>query len=181
MGKVIVSTFISLDGYINGPNGDTNWFLGDPEMQQYGADTLAAAAALLLGRRTYELFLAYWPQATGDSADRLNRLPKVVFSRTLERVEWGSWPAPHLVKDHIPAAVAALRQQYAGDLVIFAGAGIVKAFHELDLIDEYRLLIHPLVLGGGTPLFQGWTPLKLKLLREDHFPNGVTILRYTKE
>lgn len=182
MRKVIVSIFVSLDGYIADANGELGWTTSGEDMERYSLDILNSVDAILLGRKTYQLFLSYWPTASDPGAEQINTLPKIVFSRTLDKVEWGQWNNARLVKDNIAEEVAKLKQQPGKDLVIFAGAGIINTFRKLDLIDEYRLLLHPVVLGSGTPLFEDVeAALKLTLLRTEPFGDGVVVLYYAPE
>jgi dihydrofolate reductase len=182
MPKVIVSIFVSLDGYIADDKGELNWMKNDEAVNQYSLNILRATDTMLLGRKTYELFLNYWPTADEPGSHELNTLDKVVFSRTLDKVEWGKWGKVRLVKDNIAEEVNRLKGQPGKDMVIFAGAGIISTFRKLNLIDEYRLLLHPVVLGSGKPLFQDVDqPLNLKLLRTEPLQDGVVLLTYQPE
>lgn len=182
MRKVIVSIFVSLDGYIADDNGELNWTKHDAEMEQYSLNILRATGTMLLGRKTYELFVSYWPTADEPGSNELNMMDKVVFSRTLDKVAWGEWGKVRLVKDNITEEVARLKAQPGKDMVIFAGAGIISTFRKLDLIDEYRLLLHPVVLGSGKPLFEAVDqPFNLKLLRTEPLQDGVVLLTYQPE
>jgi dihydrofolate reductase len=182
MRKVIVSIFVTLDGYIADDNGDLNWSMNDDAINQYSLKILNATGTMLLGRKTYELFRSYWPTANEPGSKELNSMEKVVFSRTLDAVDWGEWGKARLVKDNIAEEVNRLKAQPGKDMVIFAGAGIISTFRKLDLIDEYRLLLHPVVLGRGLSLFeQGDEPLKLKLLSAEPLQEGVVLLTYQPE
>lgn len=179
MRKVILSIFITLDGFIEGPNKEIDWHIGDEEMQKFGDNTLNAVDTISLGRVSYQVFVNYWPTATGDSADIINTLPKIVFSRTLDNAPWGKWDNARLVKDHISEEISQLKQQPGKDMVLFAGADIAQTFMRLGLIDEYRLLVHPVVLRSGNPLFDRVEkPFDLDLLRTQTFKNGVVVLYY---
>src|SRR5437016_1152067 len=131
MRKVIVSMFVTLDGFMEGPNGELDWSSADEEMEQYGIDLLSTVDAILLGRVTYQLFAKNWPSATGEGAHKLNTLPKIVFSKTLENAPWGTWKNARLMKDNIAEEILKLKQQPGSDLVIFGGADIVSTFMQL--------------------------------------------------
>jgi dihydrofolate reductase len=182
MRKVIVSIFVSLDGYISDNRGDTNWFMNNDAINAYSMNILNATDTMLLGRTTYELFRGYWPTANEPGSKELNAMEKVVFSRTLDAVDWGDWGKARLVKDDIAGEVNRLKALPGKDMVIFAGAGIISTFRKLNLIDEYRLLLHPVVLGGGLPLFaQDEGRMNLKLLSAALLADGVVLLTYQPE
>jgi dihydrofolate reductase len=192
MRKVIASTFVTLDGLMVGPNEEMDWVLDnlDGEMENDIADQLKSVDAILLGRVTYQIMANYWPTATaaGTSVqrsqgvedpiitDRMNNLPKIVFSKTLQKVEWNN---SRLVKENIADEVSKMKQQPGKDLVLFAGADIASTFIQLDLIDEYRIIVNPVVLGSGKPLFKDINNrLNLKLLKTKTFSCGNVILYY---
>jgi dihydrofolate reductase len=177
MRKVILWNMLSLDGFFEGPNkGQIDWFLFDDELEKYILDTQMSADTLLFGRVTYEGMAAYWPSAEGQIADFMNSVPKVVFSRTLERAGWNN---TRLVKENVPEEVSQLKQQPGGDIFIFGNAGLVSSLMQHALIDEYRLGINPVILGSGTPLFKGSPDkLNLKLLEARALKSGVVILHY---
>jgi len=184
MRKIIVSNYVSLDGFFAGPNGEIDWFVWDEETAEYVKEMLRSIDTLLFGRVTYELMAGYWPTASAPAEDpviihAMNNLPKIVFSRTLERVEWNN---SRLVKDNLAEEVARLKQQPGKDLVIFGSGSIVSAFTLSGLIDDYRIFINPVVLGSGKPLFQGLKEkLKLNLLKSKTFQCGVVLLHYELE
>jgi len=123
-----------------------------------------------------QLMVDYWPNATGEFANKMNRMPKIVFSRTLEKVEWNN---TRLIKDNIAEEISKMKQQPGKDLVLFAGADIAETLRQLGLIDEYRLLVNPVILGSGKPLFQNITDrIKLKLLKTQTFNCGNVLLCY---
>lgn len=184
MRKLIASTFVSLDGFIVAPNEDMGWVTDSfsTDMGKYAGDLQASMGAILLGRVTYQIMTNFWPTATEDSspgADRMNNVPKVIFSRTLDKVKWGKWDNARLVKENAAEEVAKLKQGLSGDLVIYGSANLIQNFTQLGLIDEYQLLVHPVILGDGKPLFAGMPqPVKLKLLQAKTFDNGVVVLYY---
>jgi dihydrofolate reductase len=123
----------------------------------------------------------FWPTAGEDvpGAERMNNAVKIVFSRTLEKVEWGKWNNARLVKENIADEVSKLKQEPGKDMVIYGSATIVRTLMALGLIDEYQFLVHPLIIGSGKPLFRDFTkPIDLKLLRTESFKNGVVVLYY---
>jgi dihydrofolate reductase len=182
MKKVIASVFVSLDGFVVGPNEDISWVMDNfnDEMGKYAGDLQASMGAVLLGRVTYQIMANVWPFATEDSApgaSRMNNVPKIVFSRTLDKVEWGKYNNARLVKNNVAEEISKLKGQPGGDMVIYGSVTLVQYLTRLGLIDEYQLLVHPIVLGSGKPLFKGNT-LQLKLLRTESFKNGVVVLYY---
>jgi dihydrofolate reductase len=161
MAKVIVSEFITLDGVIEAPGGPepgfdrAGWtfrFNRGPEGDKFKVDELMAAGALLLGRLTYELFAGAWPtmKGTGDFGEKINSMPKYVVSTTLERAEWNNTT---IIRDDLAGALAKLRASVDGDILINGSAQLVQSLIELDLIDEFRLMLFPIVLGAGKRLF----------------------------
>lgn len=182
MRKVILSMMVSLDGFIEGPNRDLDWPIVDKEIDRYADELLDTVDAILLGRVTYQLFVDFWPSATTEEeiiTDKMNEIPKIVFSRTLDKAPWGKWNNARVVKENIAEEIAKLKQQPGKDMVIFGGANLAQTFMQHGLIDEYRLLVNPIVLGGGTPLFKsGSNRINLKLLKTQAFNSGVVGLYY---
>lgn len=181
MRKVVLFNMVSLDGYFESPDGDINWHTVDEEFNQFAIDQLDAADGLIFGRVTYELMAGYWPTpaALADDpliANRMNALPKIVFSRTLEKVDWNN---TRIIKANIVEELTSLKQQPGKDLLIFGSADLAAALIQNCLIDEFRVMVSPLILGGGTPLFQRIkTQLDLKLLEVKTFRNGNVLLTY---
>ncbi len=126
-----------------------------------------------------------WPvntEETAPGADKMNHTPKIVFSRTLDKAEWGKWNNARVVKEHAAEEIAKLKQLPGKNMVIYGSANLVQGFSRLGLIDEYQLLVHPLVMGGGKRLFTDTPqPLGLKLLRTEVYKNGVVVLFYEPE
>jgi dihydrofolate reductase len=177
MQKVIMWNFITLEGFFEGPDKwQIDWFRYDNELEQYIIETQLSADTLLFGRVTYEGMAAYWPTAQGPIADFMNRVPKVVFSRTLENAGWNN---TRLVKENVPEEVSQLKQRAAGEIFLFGSAQIASTLIQHGLIDEYRLGINPVIIGGGTPLFKS-SPnrLNLTLLETRIFKSGLVILHY---
>jgi dihydrofolate reductase len=181
MRKVIVSMMVTLDGFFAGPNGEIDWHVVDEEFNEYANDFLSSVDTLLFGRVTYQLMADYWPSpsATTDDpiiADKMNQLRKIAFSKTLEKVEWNN---SRLVKGNIAEEIAKLKQQPGKDMAIFGSGSIVSTLTQLGLIDEYRIMVNPVVLGNGKPLFKDiHDKLNLKLLRTKTFRSGNIMLCY---
>lgn len=183
--RLFVSMIVSVDGYIEGPQRELDWFEdGDPQFEQYCDEMVDSVGLALYGRRSYELMLSYWPDAELHArspqdlafARKMNALPKVVLSRTLERAEWNN---TQIVRDHVAERITELKQQPGKPIVAWAGAGLVKTLSDLDLVDEYRLIVTPVLLGGGTPMFQGVEqPRKLKLTRTTQLGRNLSVLCY---
>jgi dihydrofolate reductase len=184
MRKVSLWMQMSLDGYTEGPNGEFDWPVVNEELHGYFVDELRAMGAFLYGRKVYEGMVAFWPTAdTNPSSTPLQAeyarlwkpMPKIVFSKTLDHVEWNTT----VVSENVADEVARLKQQPGKDLVLFGGADIASTFMRLGLIDEYRLFVHPVALGGGTPLFPGTDErVKLTLVEARTFDAAVVHLRY---
>jgi len=181
VGRVVYAMSVSLDGIMAGPDGDLGWHHVDGELHEHFNEQLAAMSAFLDGRVTYELMASFWPTADEDPeasppvrefARIWRDMPKLVFSRTLERAGWGSTVARDVVPDHI----ARLKEESGGDLAL-GGARLAATFLELGLVDEVRLYVNPVVLGAGQPMFRVPVP-DLRLLETRRFGNGVVLLRY---
>ncbi len=176
---------VSVDGFMEGPNRDLEWHMVDDELHRHFNELLGAMGAFLDGRVTYELMADYWPTADQDPSSsetevefaRIWRdMPKYVFSRTLARADWNAT----VVRDVDADEILALKEQPGGDLAL-GGADLAAAFMRLDLIDEYRVYVHPIVIGRGKPMFQpsdAMVPLRLAEART--FGNGVVLLRYQR-
>jgi dihydrofolate reductase len=185
MRKLVLTMFMSLDGFIEGP-GKT--FVGprwSDDMQVYWSDiNLGRAGALVYGRVAYQFNAQFWPtmgsnpdasQPTRDNAAVINALPKLVLSRTLTQGDWG--PAT-FVGDDVVGAVTALKQQDGKDVVALGGAGMAQTLMAAGLVDEYRILVAPMVLGGGTPLFGPGFRQKLDLIELKRLDTGSFIISY---
>jgi dihydrofolate reductase len=185
MSNVVVATFVTLDGVMEDPGGSEGlehggWQLPfvDQDMADGVRDGLLAAGALLLGRVTYEQFAAAWPSMTDEDgfAERMNTLPKYVASATLK--EPLAWNAALLDAD-VPAAVAKLKRQPGGDLLIQGSGTLVRTLMQHNLIDAYQLWVHPVVLGSGKRLFaDGVAPTSLQLVDTKTTSTGVIALTY---
>ena len=186
MGKVVVSEFISLDGVIEDPGGAEGtefggWTFRFPaeDGQKFKFEELVASDVLLLGRLTYEEFAAAWPameETTGEFGVKMNNMPKVVISTTLTEPAWRNTT---VVSEDIAGAVAKLKEQYDGDVLVGGSAILIDELRDLDLIDEYRLMLHPVVLGQGKKLFKdGTAPTDLVLVESRAVGPDVLLLTY---
>ncbi|WP_407539100.1 dihydrofolate reductase family protein [Deinococcus radiomollis] len=174
--KVVLTLFISLDGVTEEPSGWGGSYRSE-DGRAFKEAELFSSGVLLLGRLTYQEFVAYWPdmQGTGAFADRMNGLPKLVATTTLSTPEWN---AEFIVGD-VPQAVKRLRVQPGQDILIYGSSTLAQTLMAQGLIDEYRLLLYPVVLGRGRKLFaEGAAPLALTLISTQPLSSGVVILTY---
>lgn len=174
--RVVASTYVTLDGYIDEP-GRWSFPFWSQEAADFKARELFASDALLLGRITYEGFAAAWPtmEGTGTFGEKMNGMPKYVASRTLERTTWNA----SLIKGDVAQAVRGLKEPDGGDLLIGGSGQLIDYLSGHDLIDEYRLMIHPIVLGTGEKrLFRHAPRRTLELVDSVSFPTGVVVLTY---
>lgn len=181
MGRVVVSEFVTVDGVMEDPGGAEGgahggWafrFDRGPDGDRFKYDEIMAAEAVLLGRVTYEGFAAAWPERTGPFADRLNGMEKHVVSATLRDPAWANTTV--IPPDQIVERVGALRSRPGGDVLVSGSARLVRALAEHDLVDEYRLMVFPVALGGGTRLFDG-TAREASLRLTDVLRAGETVV-----
>ena len=185
MGTIIYAMSVSLDGFIEAANGDIAWSAPDQELHRHFNEMERAIDLHLYGRGLYQNMAAYWP--TGDEnpaapehelayARMWKTMPKVVFSKTLEQVSWNS----RLVRGDLAEEVARLKAQ-PGLTMSVGGAGLAASCMRLGLIDEYRLYLHPVVLGGGKAMFGALPqPVALELVENRPFGQGVVLLRYRR-
>jgi dihydrofolate reductase len=181
MRKLFSFNMVTLDGYFEGPNHEIDWHNVDGEFNEFAIEQTGAVDTLLFGRVTYQLMASYWPTPDAIKNDPvvaglMNRLPKIVFSRTLEKAEWNN---TRLVKDQIAEEISKLKQQPGKDLALFGSANLMSTLMQLDLIDEHRIMVNPVLLGSGNPLFKGAKDrLNLKLIKTKVFGNGNVLLCY---
>jgi dihydrofolate reductase len=168
-------TIVSVDGYMEGPDGALDWFSGGPDFEAYVGQMLPSTGAILMGRRTYEGFAEYWPTSTDPDAAAMNGLPKVVFSRTLREVAWQN---ARLATREAADEVRALKAETGAPLALFASADLAETLLKAGLIDEVRLLVMPVVLGGGKPVFKDADRAKLQLLDARRMDAGTVALTY---
>lgn len=176
MRKVILQMMVSLDGFIEGPNRELDWHVWGEEMEKQAHETLDSVDAILLGRVAYQLFADYWPKAKDSIAPKLNQLPKIVFSKTLKKVEWKN---SGLFKEDIAEEISKAKRAPGRDLILYGGADIASTFMQLGLIDEYRIIVNPVILGSGKPLFKnGNGRMNLELFKTRTFKCGNVMLYY---
>lgn len=195
--RVVASTFVTLDGYLVGPDEDISWVIDgfDPEMaDDIAVDMSRESDVFVFGRVTYEIFAAYWPNAVpypeGDELRpaqgredpriirALNEFPKLVFSRTLKDAEWHN---TRVVGDGLAEEIRSLKRQPGKAINIQGSASVVQALAHADLIDEYHLYVHPVLLGDGKPLFASEAGRQdVELVHTKRYANGVLALHYRR-
>ncbi len=185
MRRIILMMSVSLDGFFEGLDRELDWHVIDDELLGHFNQWLGAMGAFLEGRVVWELMARVWPTANSDPATPARaaefapiwrEMPKIVYSRTLEHAEWNTT----IAREVVPEEIAALKAQPGGDMVV-GGADLAATFLRLDLVDELRLYMHPVVLGRGRPLFrESDTPLRLRLAETRTFGSGVVLLRYER-
>lgn len=174
MRKLVESTFMTLDGVISRPQ-DWSGPYWDDEHTGYAEKLLEPADALLLGRETYEVFAASWPEREGAYAERLNAMPKHVASRTLTETTWNAT----LIEGDAAEGVAALKEQDGGDILKYGTGELDRALAARQLVDEFHFWVFPVVAGQGDRLFDGLDLTTLKLVETDRFASGIVVLVYT--
>jgi dihydrofolate reductase len=187
MRNVILLMHVSLDGFVAGPNGEMDWIRLDDELVGYVAALTATADTALFGRVTYQMMEGYWPTAAAsptatqhdvDHATWVNPTPKIVFSRTLQQVTWQN---SRIVADQIPEEIARLKAEPGKNMLMIGSARTAHTFMQLGLIDEYRINVNPVILGGGMPLFPSLEHrAQLQLSGAKTFPSQVVGLHYQK-
>jgi len=184
VGRIVVTEFVSLDGVMEDPGGAENFKHGGwsfeisrgEEGDKFKLDEAFSSEALLLGRVTYEGFAEAWPAREGEFADKFNSMPKYVVSSTLDEPEWNS---STVLKGDVSEEVAKLKQEQDGDIVVHGSARLVQTLVEHDLVDEFRLMVYPVVLGSGKRLFGETSDKKpLRLVDSKVVGDGVAILIY---
>jgi len=182
MPKLVVYNSMSLDGYFTDANGDMSWaHKQDPEWQAFVKENASGGGQLLFGRKTYEMMAGFWSTAVAMQsnpvvAERLNALPKFVCSTTLQQADWNNTT---LLKGELTDEVRTLKQQAGPDIVLMGSGSVVSQLTEAGLIDEYQIVLNPLVVGQGRTLFEGvQRKLPMKLARSRPFANGNVVLFY---
>jgi dihydrofolate reductase len=175
MRKLKLAMYVSLDGVVEDPAW-TAPFWSD-ELSKLQADYLCASGALLLGRVTYEGFAAAWPtmEGTGEFGEKMNTMPKFVASRTLDKAQWNAT----IIEGDLATEVSRLKEQPGDDLLIYGSGDLVDELTRQGLIDEYRLMVHPVIVGSGKRLFNGGTTTALRLVDTTTTDTGVAVLTYT--
>ncbi|WP_312108212.1 dihydrofolate reductase family protein [Brevibacillus reuszeri] len=187
MRKIILLMHVSLDGFVTGPNGEMDWIIHTEEEQNYVTDLLNTVDTVLFGRVTYQMMESFWPTVHAhpllskskyhaEHAGWIEKTEKIVFSKTLEKVDWNN---SRLVKEHIPEEIAKMKQQSGKNIVMIASTNLAQTFMQLGLIDEYRINVNPVVVGGRKPLFKNIKDrIDLKLVETKTFSSGVVELVY---
>ncbi len=180
MRKLFSFNMVTLDGFFEGANHDISWHNVDAEFNEFAIAQLHEIDTLLFGRVTHQMMASYWPTPEAVKNDPIvaslmNQTPKVVFSKTLGKAEWDN---TRFIKDHVADEISKLKKQSGKDLAIFGSANLMSTLMRLDLIDEHRVMVNPVILGTGTPLFQTKDKFNLRLLRTRAFGNGNVLLCY---
>ncbi|MEO6350205.1 MAG: dihydrofolate reductase family protein [Candidatus Limnocylindrales bacterium] len=183
MGRLIYLLNVSLDGFVETADKALDWTVIDDELHQWFNEQMRMLEASLYGRGLYETMSSYWPTAKSDPnatpierefADIWLDMPKIVFSRSLDSVDWNS----RLVRDLPAEALGALRKEFKGDMDV-GGATLAASFIKAGLVDEFGLVVHPVAIGSGTPYFPEFSsPTFLRLIETKRFESGVVYLRY---
>jgi dihydrofolate reductase len=178
MPKIMVFNMVSVDGFFAGTDGSINWHNVDGEFNEFAAKQTGEFGMLIFGRVTYDLMANYWPTDQARKNDPIvakimNTTPKIVFSKNLQKATWNN---TSLVSDINVDEIKQLKEQSKKDMAIFGSGQIVREFAKLGFIDEYRLMVNPVILGTGKPLFKEL--MKLKLLKSREFKNGNVLLTY---
>jgi dihydrofolate reductase len=183
MGKILAFNNVTLDGYFAGENGDISWAHRlDPELKAFVEENAKGAATLLFGRKTYELMSSYWPTplATENDpvvAERMNRIPKLVVSRSLRSPAWSNTT---VIKEDLVGYIGAIKTSSRENITILGSGSVVAQLAQENLIDEYQLMVNPVVLGKGRGLFDGiQKTLILKLIKTRAFGHGNVLLCYS--
>jgi len=165
---------------MEGPNRELEDTAGmaDPDFERYASAMLQSIDAIVLGRRTYQLFVDYWPSASGPDAERMNSLPKIVYSHTLRGVEWNN---SRLASGDVVDEITRLKQQPGGDIALFGSANLAGSISRHGLIDEYRVFVSPVILGRGNPAFKEFGDRqRLKLVRAEAWTSGIAALFFQR-
>lgn len=175
--KLVLKMHQSIDGFVCSVNGEDEWLRAhmDESVLKWEVERLWQAGTHIMGRVLYEIMASYWPTSKETPAMPMNQIPKVVFSKSLKQATWG--PA-EIVSGDLAEEISRLKQQSRKDILAHGGASFAQSLARLDLIDEYRLLVHPVALGSGKPCIS--SPLNLRLLSSHQFPSGVVALIYSR-
>ena len=182
MRKLIVFNNVTLDGYFTDRNGDMSWaHQHDPEWLEFVQGNASGGGELLFGRKTYDLMASYWPTPMASKhnpvvAEQMNKLPKIVFSRTMDHATWNN---TRIVKGAVVAEMRNMKSAGGPGMAIFGSGQIVTQFAQEGLIDEYQIAIHPIILGAGRTMFEGLkNKLALRLTKSRTFANGIVFACY---
>jgi dihydrofolate reductase len=189
MRKLILEEWVSLDGYVTDKNGQLDFFTNlTPEQNKYSdADQLKfleTVDAILLGRKTYQLFVDFWPNATTDKeviADKLNETKKIIFSNTITKARWGRWPEAEIIPGDAGAAIKELKLLPGKNMVMWGSISLAQSLMKENLIDEYHIQLCPVLTGGGKELFPQQTNIsELRLLETRKYNTGTVFLNYER-
>lgn len=181
MRELFLFMMVSLDGYYEGPDHDISWHNVDEEFNEFAIQQTGAVGSLLFGRKTYELMASYWPTEAAKTDDpivagQMNSIPKLVFSGSLKQADWEN---STLVNEDPAGVVTKLKEQPGGDLAIFGSSALAASLAGEGLIDEFRIMVNPVVLGSGKSLLEGVRErLQLKLVNTKTFRSGNVLLYY---
>ncbi|MFC6017567.1 dihydrofolate reductase family protein [Plantactinospora solaniradicis] len=185
MRKIIVSVWITLDGFVAGPQDEMDWLLVDDQLQRYERDLVEDSGSLMLGRITHGDFAGYWPQAAQDPdgpdevrgyAQRLDAMEKIVVSASGNTATWKNTERLARID---PGEIAELKRRSGGNIVVYGSLGVIRSLVDLRLVDEFHLLVHPLFLRQGKALFDGsQPPVRLDLVSAEPFASGVVLMKY---
>jgi len=181
MRKLIVFDFVTMDGFFEGANHSIEWHNVDEEFNEFAVEQLNNTDLLLFGRVTYDLMAGYWTSVSAETddpvvANKMNTLPKIVFSRTMQRAEWEN---TRLIHTEIKEEISKIKNQPGKDIFVFGSADLVSSLMELDLIDEFRMMINPVVIGQGKPLFVNIKKnMNFNLIKTRVFNSGNVLLYY---
>lgn len=187
MRKVILQEFVTIDGFAADKKGTTSFFdfIQGEEGKEVDMDLLKfidTIDIILLGANTYSMFVEFWPSATTKEeivADKLNAIPKIVFSKSLNKAPWGKWKPAKLVKTDAAEEIIQLKRHNGKNMVLWGSISLAQSLMKEGVIDEYQLRICPVALGEGRPLFpEGISTLNMELLETKAYDNGVVFLRY---
>jgi dihydrofolate reductase len=181
MRKIIVSNLVTLDGFFEGKNGELDWFIIDEEFFDYVKEMFKSVDTILYGRKTYQHMENYWPDAEDNDptiTHFMNKLQKIVFSKTLHNANWNN---SKIIRENIAEEIEEMKKLPGKDMVIFGSGEIVSFLTHQGLIDEYRIILNPVIIGNGNPMFNGiHEKINLKLQKIKSLNSGVVILYYTK-
>lgn len=181
MRKLIMFNMVTLDGFFAGPNGELDWHHVDEEFNDFAITQLKSADGLVFGRVTYEMMASYWPTEAADKDDPtvaalMNSIPKVVASRTLAKADWNN---SSVIGQNVAREISQLKEQPGKDMLLFGSADLASSLRQLGLIDEYRVVVNPVVLGRGKPLFKNVEDrFNLQLTNARPFRSGNVLLYY---
>ena len=178
MPEIVLYMSMSLDGYVGSDREHPGVAIADAEVKQWKLENISKAGAHMMGRRSYQEMSAYWPHSDDAYAAPMNDIPKIVFSTTLDDAE-ATWPDTRVARGDLATEIAAIKAKPGADVIVWGGASFAGALAAADLIDEYRLLVQPLVLGRGQALFdQLSTSRRLDLVESTPFPSGIVLQIY---